>query len=125
VIVAKMRAFHAQRFKNAGGSEFAEGLSADALHNLRQQRISGIAVYVLLAWLEVEVLLAGDQIEDIFVLDEIERVAPACQPQQLPLIPQPARVVDQMSDRDGHAEVRQLRNVLAHFVVERDLSFLG
>src|SRR6185436_6314204 len=78
----------------------------------------------LLAWLEVEVLLAGDQIEDIFVLDEIERVAPACQAQQFPLVPQPARVVDQVSDRDGHAEVWQLTNVLADFVVEGDLSFL-
>ena len=92
------------------------GCPGHSAHQNRQQRETGIAVEVLGTGLEVQRSLAAHQIEDVILgLDVVG--APAGQPEQVPLVPQPAGVVEQVADRDRRAEVGHLGNVLADVVI--------
>ena len=89
-----------------------------------KQREAGVGIEEFRARLEVEVFLAGHHRQNIGVGDQVERVAPAGNRQQLPLIAQTAGVVQEVTERDRRAEIRQLGHVFAHGIVEPDLAFL-
>src|SRR5215468_2096556 len=53
VIVAKMSVVHAERFEEAARREFAQRLAAHALDDLPEQRVTGVAIQMLLAGPEI------------------------------------------------------------------------
>ena len=100
-----------------------QGLTADCLHDLRQQGITRVAIEVFVARLEIQILLAGDHGEDIVVGDQVLGVAPACEGQQFPMIADAAGMVEQMSKGDRLAEIRQLGHICPYGIIKRQFSF--
>src|SRR5262249_50079952 len=76
VIVAKMRAVHAQRPKQLAQREFAQRLPADALYDLPQQRVSRVAIEMLRARPEIQALLRRDPGHAVVMGNQSERMAP-------------------------------------------------
>jgi hypothetical protein len=124
VIVAEMRALHPQGAEDPRARELAQRLPADAFDDLAEECVAGVGVEELLAGAEVQLLLARHDLEHVVVGDEVQRVAPSGQPQQVQLVAEAARVVDEMPQGDGNAEVGQLREVLTDVVVQGQLPVL-
>ena len=119
VIVVEVRGPHAERLEDTLPRELPQRLPRDPLDDDAEQRVAGIAVEMLRAGIEVERRLARRDAEDVGRRHHVRFPAPARHRQQVPLIAQAARVVRQVPERDGLAEVRHLRDVLPHVVVER------
>ncbi len=102
----------------------AQGLSRDALDCERQQRVARVAVEAFLTRGEVQLLLPSYQGENVALGDHIIH-PPAGQSQQVPLVPQPAGVMDQVAQRDRLPEVRHFGHMPPNVIVERELALLG
>ena len=125
VVVAERRARHPQRLEDALVREGAERLARHALDRDGEQRVAGVAVEVLRARPEVERRLARQEIEDVTLRDDVASPAPARHLQQAPLVPNPARVLREMAQRDRHAVVGDLRHVAADVVVPGQAPLAG
>ena len=125
MVVAERRARHPQRLEDALVREGAERPARDALDRDREQRVAGVAVEVLRARPEVERRLARQEIEDVALRDDVASPAPARHLQQAPLIPDPARVLREVAQRDRHAVVGELRHVAADVVVPGEPPLAG
>ena len=122
VIVAERGLRHAERLEQARGSELAERPTRHALDDDREQRISGVAVEVAAARREMHGRLPREQVEHVPLGDDVPFPAPPRHLQQAPLIANPARVVREMTERDGLAEIGKLRHVAPDVVVPRDAT---
>ena len=94
MVVAEVRLRHAERREQARAGIGAKRLAADPLHHLRQQRIAGIGIEMFRARREIERLLPRQDRQNIGVRDQVERITPAGQRQQLPLVAQAAGVMN-------------------------------
>ncbi len=124
VVVTDARVDHAERPEDALGGEPPERLPRGARDDNRQQHVAGVAVQEFRARLEVERALAPDQIEQATVGQRTVG-GPAGEGEQAEVVAQAAGVVQQMAERDRPAEVRHLRHVRSHVVVERDDARVG
>ena len=115
---------HAERREQPLLRERVQALARHARHDDAEQRERGVVVEVLVARLEVQLRVAADEFEDL--VDGVHglRRRPAGERQHRPLAAQAARVVQEVLDRDGRPEVRQLGHVLAHRVLQRELPVL-
>ena len=94
MVVAEVRLRHAERREQARAGIGTKRLAADPLHHLRQQRIAGIGIEMFRARRKIERLLPRQDRQNIGVRDQVERVTPAGQRQQLPLVAQAAGVMN-------------------------------
>jgi hypothetical protein len=120
-----MRVCHAEWLENPLGREFAERLTAHAVHDHSHQRESAVRVQLTITWDEVQVLLSREQLQHVVIGDQVAGITPAREAQQVPLVADSARVVRQVPDGDLLSEVRQLRHVLPDVVVQRQLAVLS
>ncbi len=118
IVIVKVRPGHAKRLEDPLVGEIAERLSANPLHDHRKQRVPRVAIDVLGARCEVEALLARRDVQNVRIGDAIFLEAAARQPEQRPLIAQPAGVRQQMTNRYGRAVVRYLRQILPDVIVD-------
>ena len=100
-----------------------ERLAAHALHDNREEEVPGIRVAPLGPRREVERLLVRDRPEAVVVVREVG-VVEAVDREEPRVVPQAARVVEQVTQRDGPAVDGHLGDVLADVVVERELAVL-
>ena len=121
-VVAPLRPRHAERLEEALLAEVVERLARHSLHHHAQQGEGGVVVEELVARLEVQLLVAAHQLEDL--VHRVDRAGggAARQRQHRPLAAQAARVVQEVADEDRRPEVGELRHVLPHRVVERQLA---
>src|SRR5580765_1772605 len=77
------------------------------------------------ARLEIQILLHREHGQYVFVCNQVLRISPSSQLQEAPLVAKSARVVDEMADGDRGSEIRQLGNVFAYIIIQRQLSLLS
>ncbi len=123
VIVAKLRVRHAERLEDVIGRVVAERLAGRAFDDHRQQRVAGVAVQEFVARREVEILLPAHEVDELR-LGEEPVARPSRQCEKCEVVSQPARVMEQLAQRDRRAERRDLRHPAANPVVERQAAFL-
>ena len=115
---------HAEGAQDVRGGEVAEGLSADPGDDAPEHVVAAVVVAELAGRREIEASLPGEGPQDVFVdidarrrrrreLDEQERVA------------ETGRVRQQVPNGDAILTVHPLRQVLPHFVVQRQLALFG
>ncbi len=124
VIVAKLGVRHPERLEDVVGRVVAQRLPGRALDDHRQQRVAGVAVQKFVARREVEILLTAHEIDELR-LGEQPVARPPRQCEKCEVVAQPARVMEQLPQRDRRAERRDLRHPPANPVVERQTAFLG
>lgn len=111
VIVSEERVAHAERFENPCRGKDPQRLATYRLQDLRHQGISGVAIEVFVARLEIQVLLAGDDGKDVVIGNQILGVSPAGEAKQFPVIAQAARMPHEVPQSDRHAKIRQAGHV--------------
>jgi hypothetical protein len=125
VQLVELRVPHPEGHEDVLGGELAQRLPARALHDDAEEEEAGVAVEVLLAGREVDALLPRDDVERVLLRGPVLLLHPR-ELHRDQVVPQAARVVEEMADRDrlsGHlAVVRNLRQPLADVVVERELA---
>ena len=124
VIVVKMRAAHAERLEDAPARELAQGFATLPAHDQRQQKVVAVAVPVFSTGRKVERPLARDQRESLLVGAQID-LRDAGKIEQVRVARQSAQVMQHVAQGQRRAIIRQLRQVLVHVVVERELAVLG
>ena len=112
MVQMKMGVGHAQGTKYRVARELEERFSRSPANHLRQQGVAAVAVQLLFTGDEIELSLTPQHHQDIFLGDHVVQ-APARQGQQVPLIPQPARVIQEMPQGDRFAEIVDLGQVLS------------
>ena len=117
MVVVEMRPLHPERTEDPRRGEFGEGHAADRLRRLREEGVAHVRVEVLRAGHEVEFALARHEAQDLLRRDDVVE-APAGDAEQLPLVPDPARVVDHPTHSDGMLELRDDIEVRLHGVVQ-------
>ena len=117
VVVVKMRPLHPERTEDPRRGEFGEGHAAGRLRRLCEEGVAHVRVEVLRAGLEVEFALARHEAQDLLGRDDVVE-APSGDAEQLPLVPDPARVVDHLTHGDGMLELRDEIEVRLHGVVQ-------
>jgi hypothetical protein len=123
VVVVEVGGAHPQRREDAALHPRREGLARGAGDDLRQQRVPHVGVHVLGTGREVEFALLPEELEDVVPRDHVVQPPPG-QRQQLPLVAEPAGVVDQVPQRDRVPEVGDLRHPPPHVVVQRERPLL-
>lgn len=118
------RVLHAQWTEDALPGKSRQGFPGDPFDDQAEQRVAGVAVIELGSGHEIQAVLALHQPHDVLFGDHVLH-APSGHGQQVPLVAQPAGVVEQLANPDDMTEVRQFRQVAAHVVVQRQLSVLG
>ena len=117
----EMRVRHAERLEDPLVRELTQRLPGDALHDLAEQEVAGVAVEVIVARLEVELLLSRDERDRLRIGEHIFDAQPAERHQAVD-VADAARVMHEMVDRDRRPVVRHLGEVFPDVVVERDLA---
>ena len=123
-VVAPGRARHVQRLEDALAAEVGKRLPAHARHDDRREVVPAVAIRVARAGWEVERLLPAENVEDVRVCVDARGPGPAADASHAAPIPQAARVVQHVPDGERCAVIRQLRNMLAHRIVQRQLAIL-
>src|SRR6185295_19479789 len=121
VILSNQRPRHAERLEHPPGEKRVKGLAAHARHDLREQKVTAGAVRIMRAGRKIERALMAEKPEDLAAGDDVLLVQPLEEEEQV-IITNPARMVKEMFEGDAFAEIRQLRDVLSHIVIERDFS---
>ena len=123
MVVAKLRVRHLQRRENVLRREFPQRLSAHALYDRRQQKKSRVAVEPVASGGKIQGLLAKNHLQRVFIRRYAVRVD-SRQVHQRKVIAQPARMIQQMKDRQFLSVVRKFRNVFPDFVVDGKFALL-
>src|ERR1700733_1693392 len=118
--VAELGVLHSKRRENIHLLEIAKRLSAHAPDDAPEEVIAPIVVLPLRAGLEVHSLLTGERPRDRLVL-VLPRVL-LRQSEQAETLAQPARVGKQLMDGHTALAIDPAGDVLADFIVERQLA---
>ena len=121
-VVAPLRIRHAQRRKDALRGELCERHAAHALHHGAQQQEARVRVRVVVADGIIQRLLVRDQFEHIALRVHPRTARPPLPRHEVAPFAQPARMREQMPERDGAPVHRQLGQHRARVVVEAQLA---
>jgi len=104
--------------------EILQCLPAHTLHNLGEQKVVGIGVVPFVAGGKVEPFLPHDDSERVIICRHVV-IMDARKKEQRHLIPQSARVVEQLENSDLLSIariIRQLWDVLANIIIQPQFS---
>ena len=125
MVVTEDRPRHPQRLEDVRLGEFPQGLAANSFDDIGQQRVAGVAVRMLITRFEIQLLHPRNQVQNVVITDHVFAQPPAGHYQQIPLVTQPAGVMQQMPNGDWLIEFAEFCDVFLHFVVQRKFALLG
>ena len=124
-IVAPLRVRHAERLEEALLRELLERLAAHALRRSAPRAHSRYCCTDIRSPAGIEHLLMDDEVERRHRRMDLRARPAPFDAEQAPLVAQPARVRQQVADRDLlAAEARDLGQIFSNVVVERELAVL-
>ena len=116
---------HAERREERFAGELGERLSGDAAHQDGRQIVAAVGVRILGAGRVIEGALAAQDIQHVRVGVGARGARPAGDGFHAAPVAQSAGVVEQVADGERRAVVRQLGEIFARGIVERELALLG
>src|SRR5947209_7384107 len=120
-IVVEMRVRHTERLEDALVRKLTQRFARDALDDLGQQEVAGVAVEVVVTRLEVELLLPGDERNGLGIGEHIFDAQPTERHQSVD-VANAARVMNEVVDGYRRPIVWHLLDVCPDVVSERDLA---
>src|SRR5689334_1308816 len=116
----KACATHAHRFEKIFLGKLSQRFAADSPDNLGKQKISRVAVQILVTWSEIEFLLARNDLVDLVSRCVLE--SRSGQLHQVGVLANAAGVMDELANSNWSGVLRHLRQVFADIVIEREFA---